>query len=346
MVTLNLILRINQLTEKLNNRSNLNKDLNLGVNRKKITSYFLMETRWCPKCNKKEAISDVEVGEVVCGSCGLVISDRIEESGPEWRSFFGGKPNRIRTGSGTSLAIHDMGLATIIGPLNKDAIGKPLSLDMTSMIRRIRKWDNQSRHGEGIDRNLQQAFTYLNTMKDKLAIPNAVIEKAAYLYRKALEKNLLSGKTISTFMAAALYAACRETETPRTRKEIAKAANIPNILLGVCYRRLVKELDLKMPVVDPVCCIARISSKIGISEKIKRYAIEILRKAKENNISAGKDPMGLAASALYLSCVKMNENHSQAKLAEAANLTTITIRNRCKGLRNIENLADLGIIKS
>lgn len=341
MVTVNLILKINQLTKKLNNRSNLN----LGANRKKITSYFLMEKGCCPKCNKKEVISDAEVGEVVCGSCGLVISDRIEESGPERRSFFD-KPDRIRTGSHTSLAIHDMGLATIIDPLNKDAIGKPLSPDMTNTIRRIRKWDNQSRHGGRTKRNLQQAFTYLNTMKDKLAISNAVIEKAAYLYRKVLEKNLLLGRSISAFMAAALYAACRETETPRTRKEIAKAANVPNKLVGVCYRTLVRELDLKMPVVDPVCCIARISSKIGISEKTKRCSIEILRKSEENNISGGKDPMGLAASALYLSCVKMNENHSQAKLAEAADITAITIRNRCKELGNIENLADLGIIKS
>ena len=227
-----------------------------------------MEKGYCPKCNKKEVISDAEVGELVCRSCGLVISDRIEESGPERRSFFD-KPDRMRTGSRTSLAIHDMGLATIIGPLNKDVSGKPLSPDMTNTIRRIRKWDNQSRHSGRTERNLQQAFTYLNTMKDKLAISNAVVEKAAYLYRKVLEKNLLLGRSISAFMAAALYAACREAETPKTRKEIAKAANVPNRLVGVCYRILVKELDLKIPVVDPVYCIARISSKIGISEKNK-----------------------------------------------------------------------------
>lgn len=340
-----MILRINQLKKKLNIRSNLNKGLNLGANRKKITSYFLMEKGCCPKCNKKEVMSDAEAGEMVCGYCGLIISDRIEESGPERRSFFD-KPNRMRTGSSTSLAIHDMGLATIIGPLNKDVSGKPLSPDMTNTIRRIRKWDNQSRYGVRNERNLQQAFTYLDIMKDKLAISNAVIEKAAYLYRKVLEKNLLRGRSISAFMVAALYAACREAETPKTRKEIAKAANVPNRLVGICYRTLVRELDLKMPVVDPVCCIARISSKIGLSEKTKRCSIEILRKAEENNISGGKDPMGLAASALYLSCVKMNENHSQDKLAEASDLSIVTIRNRCKDLKNIENLADFGIIKS
>jgi len=90
-----------------------------------------------------------------------------------------------------------------------------------------------------------------------------------------------------------------------------------------------------MPVVDSVQNVARIASKIGLSEKTKRYAIEILRKAEENKTSSGKNPMGLAAAALYLSCAKNGENKSQRDLAEAANITEVTIRNRCKGLREM-----------
>ncbi len=59
-----------------------------------------------------------------------------------------------------------------------------------------------------------------------------------------------------------------------------------------------------MPVVDSIQCIARISSKLEISEKTKRYAVKVLQEAQERKESAGKDPMGLAATALYLSCVK------------------------------------------
>ncbi len=77
MVTLNLILRINQLREKLNNRSNLNKNLNLGANRKKITSYFLMEKGCCPKCNKEEVISDAEAGEMVVDNTHAIYYDLI-----------------------------------------------------------------------------------------------------------------------------------------------------------------------------------------------------------------------------------------------------------------------------
>jgi transcription initiation factor TFIIB len=134
-------------------------------------------------------------------------------------------------------------------------------------------------------------------------------------------------------IAASLYAACRETETPRTLKDVSDAGNLKKKDISKCYRLLHQELDLKMPVVDPIQCVARIASKLGITEKTKRYAIKVLRIAQEHEESSGKDPMGLAASALYLSSVKNGESITQRDIAEAANVTEVTIRNRYKGLR-------------
>jgi len=88
-----------------------------------------------------------------------------------------------------------------------------------------------------------------------------------------------------------------------------------------------------MPVIDPIQCIARISSKLKIPEKTKRYAAKILKEAQERKESSGKDPMGLAASALYLSCVKNGISTTQRKVAQAAGITEVTVRNRCKGLK-------------
>ncbi len=160
-----------------------------------------------------------------------------------------------------------------------------------------------------------------------------MIEKAAYIYRKAIEKGLVRGRSISTLMASSLYASCRDTGTPRNLKDVEQAANIKKKDIARCYRLLVKELDLRMSVTNSIQCVARIASRIGIAEKTKRYAVTVLRQAQENEISAGKDPMGLAAAALYLSCVKNGENQTQHNIAEAANVTEVTIRNRYKGLK-------------
>jgi len=294
----------------------------------------------CPRCARGKLVTDNDSGEMVCSKCGFVLSEKLQESGPEWRSFTQDEHgDRARAGAPTSLTMHDMGLATIINPINKDASGKPLTTSMKTTIERLRTWDSRSQVHEPIDRNFRQAFSELNRLKDKLTISNSVLEKAAYIYRKALQKGLVRGRSISALIAASLYVACRDTETPRTLNDIGQAANIKRKDIARCYRLLHRELDLKMPVVNSIQCISRIASKIGISEKTRRSASLILKEAHENHESAGKDPMGLAAAALYLSCVKNGENLTQRDIAEAANVTEVTIRNRYKSLKTPHNIS-------
>jgi len=288
----------------------------------------------CPRCSKKEIITDSTTAEMFCAKCGFVITERVDNQGPE--RTFSDNTNKSRTGNRTSLTRHDRGLSTIINPVNKDSAGKPLSASMKSSLRRLRLWDSRSSVKGTVDRNLLHALSELLKMKEKLSLSDAIAEKAAYIYRKALEKKLIRGRSIAALVAAAIYAACRESGTPRTIKEVSSEINIKRRDLAVSYRLLLRELDMKMPVVDSIQCIARIASKAGVSEKTKRYAIRILKKAEESQSLAGKDPMGLAASALYLASLKTGEKISQKQVAVASGVTEVTIRNRCKGLRLLE----------
>lgn len=270
-----------------------------------------------------------------CGKCGLVLNDKIIDTGAEWRSFSNDEGNKARTGAGTSLTMHDMGLSTVIGAANKDATGKPLSASMKSSIERLRTWDSRSQAHSSADRNLRQALNEMDKLKDKLALTDAVIEKAAYIYRKAMERKLVRGRSIQGLVAACLYASCRNTETPRTLDDIAKGINIRRKDVARCYRLIFRELELKMPVVDPVKGVSRIASIAELSEKSKRKAIMILNRAKEMGIVAGKDPMGIAAAALYLACISVGEVKSQKDISIASGVTEVTIRNRCAGLRQM-----------
>ncbi len=291
----------------------------------------------CPSCGGKKIVSDQDTGELFCGKCGFVITDKIADTGAEWRSFANDESSRARTGAGTSLTMHDMGLSTIIGAANKDATGKPLSASVKSSIERLRTWDSRSQAHSSADRNLRQALNEMNKLKDKLALTNAVIEKAAFIYRKAMEKKLVRGRSIQGLVAACLYASCRTTETPRTLDDIANGINIRRKDVARCYRLIYRELELKMPVVDPVKGVSRIASIAGLGEKTKRKAILILNEAKRTYITAGKDPMGIAAAALYLACISTGETKSQKEISIASGVTEVTIRNRCAGLRKMLN---------
>jgi transcription initiation factor TFIIB len=275
---------------------------------------------------------------VSCGNCGYVVSERSLDNRPEWRSFGDEKgENRARTGSPTSITYRDMGLSTIIGRTNRDASGRAFSSPMRGAIDRLRKWDSRSPAHGSTERNLGVALGELEKMGDKLGVSQAVKERAAYIYRKALERGLLRGRSITGISAASLYAALRDTETPRTLKDVAAANNLNKKSVARDYRILLREMDLSMPVADAARNVNRIASQVGMSEKAVRRAIEIVRLTEEREISAGKAPMGLAASALYLAGVLEGEVATQKEIAEAAGVTEVTVRNRYKGLR-----ADLG----
>ena len=287
----------------------------------------------CPTCNKTSLILDESSGEMICSACGVVVSENRESGGPEWRSFANDGTDKSRVGAGSSITIHDMGLSTVIGSANKDATGKPLSSSMKKSIDRLRTWDSRSQASTSLDRNLRQALSEMDKLKDKLSLSDTVIEKSAYIYRKANEMKLVKGRSIHGLVAACVYAACRDTETPRTLDDVADGINIRRKDVARCYRLIFRELDLKVPVADPINGVARIASIAGLGEKTKRKAIELLTKAKKIGMVAGKDPMGLAAAALYLSCIASGGTTTQKNISEASGVTEVTIRNRCTGLK-------------
>jgi transcription initiation factor TFIIB len=289
----------------------------------------------CPSCSNKKTITDSESGEVICSKCGRVLSDKLLETRPEWRTFAADETDtRTRAGMPESLARHDMGLSTIIGKTDRDASGNKLDPTMRVRMNRLATWDMRCQFHTPKDRSLSQAFFQLDILKDKLGLSDGIVEKTAYIYRKALSNNLTRGRTISGVLAAAVYIACREMGAHRTLDDIAAGSNVKRKEVSKNFRVLHNSLDLKVPQQDPMKCIAKVANKVKLSEKTKRHAAEIMSNVMKEQISAGKDPMGLAASVLYLSSIKTGEPVSQMSIARAAGITDVTIRNRFKDLKS------------
>jgi len=288
----------------------------------------------CPECGSSNLIHDYDTGETVCGDCGLVLYEQMMDKGPEWRAFTQEeKASRSRVGVPTSYSVHDKGLSTAISQVDRDAFGRKLPLSTRLQMWRLRKWQIRSRVHSSIDRNLAQAMAELDRLSDKVYIPPPIKEKAAVTYRKALDKGLVRGRSIAAIAAAALYAACRGSGTPRTLREIAEASLVDKKDVARCYRLLLRELEVHMPIADPLTYVSKIAERTGISGKTQGIAIQILREARKRRASAGKDPMGLAAAALYIACLQNNEKKTQKDIAEAAGVTEVTVRNRYKTLK-------------
>jgi len=240
----------------------------------------------------------------------------------------------------TSLTMHDKGLSTVIGN-NVDSSGHPLSSRTKLTFGRLRVWDKRSK--SRTTSALSKAFTLLNGMKTKLAIPDNVVEEAAYIYRKAASAKLTRGRTMASLVAAALYAACRETNTPRTLDDIAEAGNIERRALSRDLRTLIQKFDLKLEQYNTASFIVKISNNLNLKEKTKRDALSILKRSQGEKITSGKHPVAVAAASLYLACIINGEKLSQKKFANVAGVSDVTIRTRANLIKKtlgLTNLAD------
>ena len=327
-------------TDKEDNRRENEINYDFSIDKNSNTSSKDTQTL-CSICNRSDRIiTDPESGEIICSNCGTVISDKIQDIGrSDRRVFSSGEANdRIRTGSPASLARHDMGLATIIGKDDRDASGRPLDAATRARMQRLRIWNFRAHNHRSADRSLLQAFNELNILRDKLGLSDAAMEKIAYIYRKVQQRGLIRGRTVSGLIAAAIYAGCREMETPWTLKDISLVSNIKRKDIARNYRKMLLELDLKVPNTDSIKCIAKVANKANITENTKRHALSIMKEVTDREIPAGKDPMGMAASVLYISCLKTGEDKTQIQLATAAGVTDVTVRNRYKDLKSKHQL--------
>lgn len=285
-----------------------------------------LSERKCPRCGKNSILLDDSTGEKICSYCGYVIPEDVEQE-----SFSDGLPNHS---SNVSSTISDIGSATI-NPKDKDAFGKSVSESMASSIKRTSKLDGKTKTNSSKEKNLKQAQIEINKLKDKLALSEAVIEKTKSIYKKAIERKLTRGYSIKGLVGACLYASCKNSEIPRTMKDISDVIDIKKNDISRCYKLIVKELELKITVLDPKIHVPRVASMVGISEKSKRKAISILEQAKKEGLDVGKEPMSMIAGALYLACIRINEGKTQKEIANASKVTEKVIRTRCKELSQI-----------
>ena len=199
----------------------------------------------CPECGNNDLILDGTRAEIICNSCGLVLTQKIIDSGPEWRAFSTEEANnKVRVGAPTTLTLHDKGLSTMIGWKNKDAFGKTISPKMKAEVYRLRKWHVRTRTNKSIDRNLAYAMNELDRFASQLTLSKDIKESSAHIYRKMANKNLIRGRSIEAMLIASIYATCRLSNIPKTLDDFIEFASVDKKKIARCYRLIINELRI------------------------------------------------------------------------------------------------------
>lgn len=288
----------------------------------------------CNQCQNYTLVLDVLSSEYVCSTCGCVSNEKIYNSDLPYLEK-GEFKDKSRIGMPESLTVNHKGLSTLIGLNDMDGRGKMLDAIQKETIQRLRTWNNRSQLNDSISRNLDKALKYLNNFGDKLYLSPAVMENAAYIYRKAAIRKLAKGRSTVSLVAASIYAACREISIPKTISDIANVCNIPSKEIMSHYKLILKELSLKIPVIQGIDYVTLISNRLKLTEKTKREALRIYSLVQHSRISIGKNPRAFAGAIIYIASQDSNEFLRQVEVCQIADISTVSLRKRCKEIKNI-----------
>ncbi|MDR2873341.1 MAG: transcription initiation factor IIB [Methanobrevibacter sp.] len=299
---------------------------------KKTGVYVAEKQTKCPECGSSEIRVDQRQAEIYCINCGLVLTEKLmdERERPSYDSTQ--KDKVARTGTPATNRRHDKGLTTEIDWRNKDSHGRDLPTGNRAQWYRLRKWQRKIRISGSTERNLAFALTELDRDSSLLGLPRSVRESASLVYRNAVEKKLIRGRSIEGVVAASLYITCRRCNVPRTLEEISEVSRITKKEVGRTYRFLSRKLNIKLLPTSPSDYIQRFASELDLSGETQSRAIEIIKNATKEGLTSGRGPNGVAAASLYIASVLLNGRKTQKEVADTAGVTEVTIRNICKEL--------------
>jgi len=289
----------------------------------------------CSECGSINLSYDEQRGEVICNDCGLVIEEKMVDSGQDLQGKFDKTEKKGRGGAPMSMQKFDKGLTTNVGEISDIYRLDP---KQTRKFIRLKKW--QERVSTSIERNLRLAMAELRVIASYLNLPNVVRDDASRIYQFVLQRGLVRGRSMESVIAACLYAACRSYSIPRTLDEMATASDVERKEIGRTYRFVIRKMQIKVKQSSPKNYISRFSSVLKLSPKTQNDALKVLKQASEAELTSGRGPAGIAAAALYVAALMNDEKKTQREVADVAGITEVTIRNRYKELiekLNLEN---------
>lgn len=289
--------------------------------------------KYCCGDNHTSPITDINTGEICCSDCGTVLIEKTMDGRADSTFSKEDYLTKTRNGPPAKISISDMAKSSTISKSNIDASGNRLLSKNIGYFSRMRFWDSRTKSNRK-ERNLMRAFVLLDAFASKLNMPENAKEHAAYIYRKAVEKNIIRGNSINSMMAASVLAACKQLGIPRSIDDVSNVSYINKKSLSKTYRRLIKNLELKVVSLD-IDYVSKVANSLSVSEKTSRLANKIIDDAKKENMHLGRNPIGISAASVYLSAINYNEHVPYARISRKTNISTVTLRKLSRLLRPI-----------
>jgi transcription initiation factor TFIIB len=211
---------------------------------------------------------------------------------------------------------------------------KRISESDRERLRRLSERQRRKRLSSAIGRQRLVAQAEIDRLSSLLSIPEKTRESSLEIYRNAWENDLIHGRSIEKILAASMYMACRKHNVPRTLDEIEKVTRVGRKDIIKACKLLANRLGMKLAPISPLEYVSRFCAKLNLNRRVDEQAREIVEKALEKDITSGRGPTGIAASAIYIAAILCENRKTQKEVAEATGVTEVTLRVRYKEIAN------------
>lgn len=190
-------------------------------------------TMICPACKEDppNLVEEFSCGDLVCGSCGLVLGEHTVDQRSEWRTFSnddstGDDPSRV--GDGPNLLLNGGQMETQI------AFG-----DGNARSKDLHRAQKKSTHSKS-NQDLMQAYKVISAHCEAANIPKNIIDVAKHLFKLVDDAKAMKGKSQDAIVAGCIFIACRQGGLPRTFREIYNLTKVPKKDIGRTFKALEK----------------------------------------------------------------------------------------------------------
>lgn len=294
----------------------------------------------CQDCKEfpPNLVEEFSSGDLVCGTCGLVVPGRIVDTRSEWRTFANDDQN-----NDDPSRVGDAG-----NPLFEDSVGTlqtNIGRDGSNAFHLQRA---QNKTVEKGSKALKEGFAQIKQFVDTLQAGNVVRDSAQHIYKLVEDGKVMKGKPQEAIIAGCIFIACRSNNTPRTFREIYNLTHVSKKEIGRVFKQLESYL-IKKQMEDPTGSLISIQNVAGFqstsstsaSDLVTRYISNLgIRNqalaekvakalaAKTSSVPdlAGRSPLSVAAACIYMASHLISEPKTSKEIANIAGVSDGTIK--------------------
>ncbi|PWN19002.1 cyclin-like protein [Microstroma glucosiphilum] len=297
----------------------------------------------CPECREDppDLVEAYSSGDLVCGSCGMVVGDRIVDTRSEWRTFAnedGDDPSRVGQATNPILDGLTESLETRIS--SSDG-GSGLSFALQRATNRTAT-SNANRH-------ILEGFDAIQNKVERMSLPRSAAEAAKQLFRRVQDEKIMRGRKTEAIIAAVLFVACKQSGTPRTFPEImSSVSGVTKRQVVDCFKEIQATFELGqsdarpeggagLNITSAVDLINRFCNLLGLERIVVRSTEEIAGVIREKGFLDGRSPVTIAAACIYLTTTIWGVHRSTKRIAEATGVSPATIKGSYRDLIKVKD---------